>query len=228
MEGFFARLFRSGVHPVEIGKRLLRVMEDGRTVGLRRVYAPNVYRITLSQKDYERLSPLEAKLVEELEVFIGEAAKQRGWVLPDTPRVSFASGPRLSPGEFRIEAEAVAVAAQARATASVSGARSDQRTQAIASTDAVLVVLSDERPVQTVGITNKVRIGRQGDNDLVLPDPGASRHHAEVAEEADAYFLRDLGSTNGTSVNGNRIREHRLRDGERFVVGHTVIEFRRT
>ncbi len=40
MEGFFARLFRSGVHPVEIGKRLLRVMEDGRTVALRRTYVP--------------------------------------------------------------------------------------------------------------------------------------------------------------------------------------------
>ena len=85
VEGFFARLFKSGVHPVEIGKRLLRVMEDGKTVALRRTYVPNLYRITVGPKDYERLSQLEAKLVEELEIFVGEAARQRQWSLPGLP-----------------------------------------------------------------------------------------------------------------------------------------------
>src|SRR3989304_883078 len=101
VEGFFARVFRSGVHPVEIGKRVLRVMEDGKVVGLRRTYVPNVYRITLSQNDYGRPAPIESKLVEELEVFVSEAAKQRSWELAGSPPGSFPSGPRPSPGGFR-------------------------------------------------------------------------------------------------------------------------------
>src|SRR4051794_40402000 len=109
VEGFFARLFRSGVHPVEIGKRLQRVMEDGKTVALRRTYVPNVYRITVGPQDYERLAPLEAKIVEELEIFVGEVARQRQWALPDSPRVSFAADRKLSQGEFRITAEAVSL-----------------------------------------------------------------------------------------------------------------------
>jgi hypothetical protein len=109
VEGFFARLFRSGVHPVEIGKRLVRVMEDGKTVALRRTYVPNVYRIALGPQDYERLAPLESKIVEELEIFLGEAARQREWALADSPRVSFATDDALGQGEFRITAEAVAL-----------------------------------------------------------------------------------------------------------------------
>src|SRR5438552_4794984 len=84
-------------------------MEDGKTVALRRTYVPNVYRITIGPQDYERLAPLEAKLVEELEIFLGEAARQREWALADSPRVSFATDEGLAAGEFRVAAEAVDV-----------------------------------------------------------------------------------------------------------------------
>lgn len=212
VEGFFARVFRSGVHPVEIGRRVLRVMEDGKVSTLRQTYVPNVYRITLSQSDYARLAPLEPRLVEELEVFVSEACRTHDWVLPEPPRVSFASAQRLSPGEFRIDAQAVAIPSAG------AGAQSP----------ASLTVIEDGRS-RPVPIAGTVKIGRQADNDIVISDPGVSRHHAHVVAGANgSYLVKDLDSTNGTTVNGSFVREHQLRDGDRIVVGHTVIEFKRS
>jgi hypothetical protein len=231
VEGFFARLFRSGVHPVEIGKRLLRVMEDGRTVALRRTYVPNVYRITIGHQDYERLANLEAKLIEELEIFVGEAARQRQWALPDSPRVSFSTDGKLGQGEFRIQAEAVSLQEEDDAPQTSKprpSASQAPRAPAPAPTGPpTLVLLLDDQPEKTLTIDRRIRIGRQSDNDLVVADPGISRHHAEVINESGTCTLRDLGSTNGTYVNGSVVHEHALRDGDRISLGSTVVEFRR-
>jgi hypothetical protein len=232
VEGFFARLFKSGVHPVEIGKRLLRVMEDGKTVALRRTYVPNLYRITVGPKDYERLSQLEAKLVEELEIFVGEAARQRQWSLPDSPRVSFATDAKLQPGEFRITAEAVALRAEGPAPTPEEPEEDTRRPEPVRpqgpeTGEPQLVLLSDDQPVKTLPIPRRIKIGRQADNDLVVVDPGVSRHHAEVINENGTCTLHDLGSTNGTYVNGSVVTEHALRDGDRISLGSTVVEFRR-
>jgi len=230
VEGFFARLFRSGVHPVEIGKRLLRVMEDGKTVALRRTYVPNIYRITIGPEDYERLAPLEAKLVEELEIFLGEAARQRDWALADSPRVSFATDEGLAAGEFRVAAEAVALDRPVRRrdpSERAPAPRARARAEPEPEGEPVLLLLDNDQPVRTIEIGRRVRIGRQADNDLVVTDPGVSRHHAEVTNERGTCTLRDLGSTNGTLVNGTRVGEHALRDGDRIQIGSSVVEFRR-
>ncbi len=222
VDGFFARLFRSGVHPVEIGKRLLRVMEDGRTVALRRTYVPNVYRISVGDKDYEKLEPLEPKLVEELEIFVGEAARQRQWSLPDSPRVTFTTDPKLGQGEFRIVAEAVSLREPGAAQEAPARGR-----KAESSGRPTLVLMSDDQELKTLPLERRIRIGRQSDNDLVVTDPGVSRHHAEVINTNGTCTLHDLGSTNGTYVNGTVVSEHALRDGDRISLGSTVVEFRR-
>jgi hypothetical protein len=224
VDGFFARLFRSGVHPVEIGKRLLRVMEDGRTVALRRTYVPNVYRISVGDKDFEKLGPLEPKLVEELEIFVGEAARQRQWSLPDSPRVSVTSDPKLGQGEFRIAAEAVSLREEGAPRKAPAAGR-QKRAESTGSPS--LVLLSDDEPVKTLPVERRIRIGRQSDNDLVVTDPGVSRHHAEIINTNGTCTLHDLGSTNGTYVNGTVVSEHALREGDRISLGSTVVEFRR-
>jgi hypothetical protein len=203
-------------------------MEDGKTVALRRTYVPNVYRITIGPQDYERLAPLEAKLVEELEIFLGEVARQREWALPDSPRVSFATDEGLSAGEFRVAAEAVALERPAREPVRerTSGA-TPRPPRSQKSGEPALVLLDGDQAVRTVPIGRRVRLGRQADNDLVVTDPGVSRHHAEVTSERGTCTLRDLGSTNGTLVNGTRVSEHALRDGDRIQLGTSVIEFRR-
>lgn len=226
VEGFFARLFKSGLHPVEIGKRLLRVMEDGKTVALRRTYVPNVYRISIGPQDTERLAQLEAKLVEELEIFVGEAARQRQWSLPDPPRVSFATDPKLSQGEFRIAAEAVSLG-EARPRRTEPEPAPPPSPAPERRGPARLVVVSEGQEVDTVPIQRRVRIGRQADNDLVVADAGVSRHHAEIINTNGTCTLRDLGSTNGTYVNGAVVAEHALSDGDRISLGSTIVEFRR-
>ena len=69
------------------------------------------------------------------------------------------------------------------------------------------------------------RIGRGADSDIRIEDPGVSRHHAEVRIGSDV-ILRDLGSTNGTYVNGTLIAEQPLRDGAVITIGSTNLTFR--
>jgi pSer/pThr/pTyr-binding forkhead associated (FHA) protein len=72
-----------------------------------------------------------------------------------------------------------------------------------------------------------VVIGRSKDCDIRLADPNASRRHAEVRQEGTAYWLVDLDSTNGTTVNGRRQQRARLENDDRITIGSTELVFRR-
>jgi adenylate cyclase len=69
----------------------------------------------------------------------------------------------------------------------------------------------------------KVVIGRNEDNDLVLPDPLSSRHHAQIKKEKKGYVLKDLGSHNGTKVNGKLIQEVRLTEKDTIQIGQSKL-----
>lgn len=72
-------------------------------------------------------------------------------------------------------------------------------------------------------------IGRDEENDIIFDDPGISRRHSEIRVTTDGPHLkatvRDLGSTNGTFVNGERISSQRLEDGDRVTFGRTTVTF---
>jgi pSer/pThr/pTyr-binding forkhead associated (FHA) protein len=68
-------------------------------------------------------------------------------------------------------------------------------------------------------------LGRSRDADVRIEDPNISRRHAEIVQEGSAYWLVDLGSTNGTEVDGKRVQRARLDDGSRFTVGETTVTF---
>ena len=69
-------------------------------------------------------------------------------------------------------------------------------------------------------------IGRESKNDIVIPDINVSRVHAEIRQdESGAWILTDLGSTNGTFVNGRQIKSAALSDADRIIVGTTNLEF---
>jgi tetratricopeptide (TPR) repeat protein len=89
-----------------------------------------------------------------------------------------------------------------------------------------LIVRTGGRVVREVELRSELRIGRAEDNDLQLPDPKASRHHARLAPEAGVFVLTDLGSANGTRVNGLRITEpHQLAHGDRITIGDTELAY---
>lgn len=76
-------------------------------------------------------------------------------------------------------------------------------------------------PVELI-IRDRVTIGRKPDNDLQVDTKAISGHHCEVLNRQGAYVLRDLGSSNGTTVGKQPITEHTLRNGEIVVLGKTV------
>ncbi len=70
-----------------------------------------------------------------------------------------------------------------------------------------------------------IRIGSAADNDLVLNDETVSREHCRIVQEESGYLLLDRGSTNGTLVNGVRIREGYLQNGCTLTIGQTEVQF---
>jgi len=87
----------------------------------------------------------------------------------------------------------------------------------------VFRVLNDGRLIRA---RDAATIGRSGEHAIVLEDPRVSRVHARVVRRGAQAWVEDVGSRNGTSVNGVRIAEPRpLRPGDRIEVGATAVEF---
>jgi nucleotide-binding universal stress UspA family protein len=215
VEGFFASTFRSGLQPVELAKRLLREMDDGKTVGLHEVWAPNHFVFSLSPQDAERFEQAEQALVSELKQVVREAAAERGWGLVGPPGVEFHVDETLSRGRFSCEATLV------------EGEPERPASTARDAGEAALTVLENGRPGRSYPLGGAaVTIGRLPDCDVVVSDPGASRQHAQVRFDGERFVLSDLGSTNGTLVNDVPVRERPLEDGDRVTIGSTVLEFR--
>jgi len=70
-----------------------------------------------------------------------------------------------------------------------------------------------------------LRVGRSPDNDLILRDPATSGHHARVERRGQQFWIVDLGSTNGTLVNGEPIQEKELNHGDRITIGQNALGF---
>ncbi|MDQ3981319.1 MAG: DUF3662 and FHA domain-containing protein [Actinomycetota bacterium] len=238
VEGFFTKVFRSGLQPVEVGRRILREMAGGKTVSVNRIYAPNEFRVAMSADDYAKFSQMEAGLQREFSELVIEQAKQSRWNLMGVPRIMFHEDESMGRGELRVEALLTADpdapsrvytrepqpddASSTRAVASDTAGR-----LGLAEAGARLVVIGDSgKETETISITKApVVIGRMSTNDVVLSDPNVSRRHAELRRNGDRWMLVDLGSTNGTTVNGKLAREHELEHGDRLMFGSTKIRF---
>jgi hypothetical protein len=70
-----------------------------------------------------------------------------------------------------------------------------------------------------------LRMGRSPDNDVILRDPATSGHHARLERRGEAFWLVDLGSTNGTFVNGESVQEKQLNHGDRLTIGQNSVHF---
>jgi hypothetical protein len=211
VEGLFAKTFRSGLQPVELAKRVLKEMDAGRTVGVSEVWAPNAFAFRLSPFDADRFEQAEAALITELKEVVRENASERGWGLVGPPEITIEADASLKKGEFRCRASLV----------------EGEEKVAPASPSAASLVIHEHgetRPVVLAAET--MTIGRSPECQISIADKGASRRHAQVSNRGGTYTLTDLGSTNGTRVNGQTIQTHELMDGDRITIGATLIEFR--
>jgi hypothetical protein len=202
VEGAFAKAFRSGLQPVELGRRLSREMDLQRTVGVRGLIAPNHFRIALSPSDSEHFSSFSDALVRELSEAVREHARDEGYHFVGPVQVTLGPDPSLGQGEFLVAGEIVEGAGGHAAGS-------------LALPDGTRVVLGGE----------PVTIGRQAECDIVLDDTNVSRRHAEVRRQGEDYVLIDLGSTNGSKVNGARVKVHPLADGDEIALGKSLLRF---
>lgn len=214
VEGFFATTFRSGLQPVELAKRVMREMDAGKTVGVRDVWAPNRFAFSLSAEDGGRFEQVEQALVSELKQVVRDTALERGWGLVGPPSVELEIDEHLARGRLRCVASFV-------------GGPGELPPAVPAAGEAGLALLDGERVSDTFRLSEVATIGRLPSCDVVLTDPGASREHARISRRNDGYVVTDMGSTNGTLVNGDPVSEQLLVDGDRITIGSTVLEFRR-
>ena len=85
-----------------------------------------------------------------------------------------------------------------------------------------LVVLMKQSLVDADHI---ISLGRRPESNIVLADPNVSRNHAEIRPQGDGFLLVDLGSTNGSKVNGVRVDQRMLNDGDELTFGNTRMRF---
>src|SRR6266576_1675984 len=106
-EGVFGRAFRTNVQPVELARKLVKEMDDHRSVSVSRVYVPNEYTIYVSPQDREQFASFEDSLREELQDYLAEHARRERYVLLTPPRVKLESDADLDIGVFGIAARLV-------------------------------------------------------------------------------------------------------------------------
>ena len=212
VNGAFARAFKAEVQPVEIASALQREINDRAAVVDRtRTVIPNVFIVELSNHDYRRLAVFRDALQTELATLVRDYGAEQGYTLLGPVDVTLSQDDELDTGIFRVRSEA---RAQVQAAGSQEAAQADLRQPRL-----------EVGPMAYPLVRAISRLGRGSDTDIRIEDPGASRNHCEIVL-GQPVLLRDLNSTNGTLVNGQKVGEAELVDGTIITIGTTSLVFR--
>jgi hypothetical protein len=244
-EGVFGRAFRTHVQPVELARKLAKEMDEHRTISVSRIYVPNEYTVYLSEPDREQFSSYEGSLIGELQEYLSEHSRRETYALLSPPRVLLRTDADLTLGEFGIATrmvqpegkQAAPLPKEAPAEQVEPGHTMIYKARAPVPTEAVSAEeLGVERELVTLAIGGKthevgsrsVVLGRSKEADIQVDDANVSRKHAEVRQDGATYWVVDLDSTNGTELNGKRVKRAKLSDGDVITLGATEIAFSRT
>jgi hypothetical protein len=247
IEGTFNRAFRSEVRPVEIARKLAREMEEHKSSTLTRTFVPNEYRVFLSPRDRERFEGYEDALADELAGYLLEHARREDLTLPARPLIEFETDGRLGLGEFGIqtgivmphepghepghepeselapEPEAPPQSGRTMVYSNAGRLAEPLEEQAQARTPTALLLIDGQRML--VGPTGAT-LGRSRQCDVVLNDPNVSRQHAELRPRGGCWVLTDVGSSNGSRINGHPVeRSEVVRPGDEIELGATILRF---
>ena len=218
VSGAFAKAFRSAVQPVELAAALQREVDNSAQILSRnRRLVPNTFTIELSPVDHERLQPYSQTLTDELVEMLREHAEEQHYVFAGPVAIAFDQEADLVTGRFRVRSQA---------TAQVTPNAGRGRPAPTGRSAATIEVNGTKHTLTPPGLV----IGRGAEADLRINDPGVSRRHAEfrVSGKGDRpeVSVADLGSTNGTLVDGRRVTEAQLHDGSVVRVGSTEVSVR--
>ena len=242
-EGVFGRAFRSHVQPIELARKLVKEMDDHRSVSVSKVYVPNEYTVYLSPDDRKQFEGYEEALVGELQEYLAEHARREKYALLDTPRVLVEIDDDLAVGEFGIATRLVAGEGH-RSPSFRRRSRSTQPAQTmIYKAPAAVGPVAPDTPLPEPRARGRHADGRgpeaRGHEGERRPRSLAGSRRARVRRQRLAsprrapsgrrrLLDRRPGSTNGVEVNGKRVDRARVRDGDRIVLGSTEVVFGRS
>ncbi|MGM7670714.1 FhaA domain-containing protein [Microbacterium sp. A93] len=202
VNGAFAKTFRSGIQPVEIASAIRREADIKAAVVSRdRIIAPNSYVVHLSADDLDRMRALGGTLTDELHALIDTHAKAQGYSFAGPVSIALEADEKVATGTVRVDSGTVEGRVSWQAVVDVDGRR------------------------HTITHARSV-IGRGSDADITIADAGSSRKHVEILWDGERAMMRDLGSTNGTKVNGDKVREAPLPTDTTITIGRTDLVFR--
>lgn len=200
--GAFARTFRSKLQPVEIAAALRRELDThAAIVDREHTLAPNSFRVHVSTSDHERLTGLGDTLLHELVAAVNKHAGRQGYRLAGPAEVLLVADHTLGEGMLSIDSETLASTVVWVPALDIAGERH---------------ILTGHSTV----------IGRGSQADIAVDDTGVSRRHLEILWEDDTVTARDLGSTNGSTLDGAPLTRAVLRPDSVITIGNTRITYR--
>jgi hypothetical protein len=201
VNGAFARTFRSGLQPVELTSALRREMDTKAAVVARdRILAPNAFTLRLSPADYRRMRGMGDALTDELTSFVNKHAQSQRYQFVGGVSIALTQDEQLTTGVLEVESGNV---------------KQDVAWTPVVDVNGIRHQLHHARTV----------IGRGSEADITVDDTGISRRHLEIAWDGRRGEARDLGSTNGSKLNGEPLSRSIIEPGDVITAGRTRIVF---
>jgi len=224
----------ASIQPVSLAKRIERAMDTSKTFRDGGVIVPNQFELHLHPRDYAAFASYRGSLEDDLAHGVMARARRERYTLVARPQVRILADDGTRRGEIRVAANVVDQRGDATREAQPVPASSDtmifDRPAPGASPDSaqrayLLVSTRGSRHVQFDLGGHLIGIGRASDNDVILDDPMVSRHHCQLRLQHGAYSFADLGSRNGSMVNGQPVSQIALGPGDVIEIGDTEVEF---
>jgi hypothetical protein len=241
LEAFLERLFEAPagrlgarLQPILLTKRIERAMDSGKTFDAAGIIVPNRYDLHLHPADYAAFESYRGSLEDDLAHGAMARARRERYHLVARPTVHLVADPAVPRGDVRVAANVVdddgdrvpeQMPAAAAHTMVLARPGSEVAPPDSASRAFLLVRTDGARQVRFDLGGALISIGRASDNDVIVDDPEVSRHHCQLKLQHGAYSFADLGSRNGSWINGEPVSEVALGPGDSIRIGSTEIEF---
>jgi len=217
VNGSFSKAFKAGIEPTELGAVLQQELDSKAKDVDGKLQVPNIFVVDLGTDDYTRLQAYLLPLGAELATLAQDYAEEQRYAASSYMSVTFQHDPQLGTGIFRINSTSGPVAEPA-VTNTVSAMPVEM---IVDSSPPHLTSVSGEKFFITQSVT---KIGRGDQAEIQIEDSGISRLHCAIILGTETT-IRDLGSTNGTMVDGRTISETVILDGSIIKVGSTTLTY---
>jgi hypothetical protein len=202
VNGAFAKTFKSGLQPIEITAALRRELDTKAAVVARdRILVPNKFVVRLARGDFDRMTGIGPVLIDQLTQLVTQHAVAQHYQFAGGISIALEQDPSLTEGVVQIDSESV---------------------KGQVTWNPVLDVAGKRYPI----VKSRTVIGRGSDADITVDDTGISRKHVEVLWDGTRAQVNDLGSTNGSLLDGVRVTKAPLLPDSVIDIGRTRIVFR--